>query len=115
MSGGYIIRNAADVAPVACPCGQARRIVTAADGGAVSIHRVTISQEAKKHYHRRLTEYYYILSGEGEIELDDERRPVKPGDVIVIRPGVAHVLRGEMEILNIVSPPFDPADEYVVE
>lgn len=115
MTAKPVIRNAADVQPVACPCGEARRIITGEDGGAVSIHRVSISQEAKKHFHTRLTEYYVILSGEGEMELGDERVPVKPGDVVMIPPGVAHVARGNFEIINVVSPAFDPADEHLAE
>jgi mannose-6-phosphate isomerase-like protein (cupin superfamily) len=115
MKGKVIIRNAADVAPVACPCGEARRIITGADGSDVSIHRVTISRDAQKHYHTRLTEYYVILSGEGEMELGDERVAVKAGDVIMIPPGVAHVARGSFEIINVVSPAFDAADEHLAE
>ena len=109
------VRKAADVAPVACPCGQARRIVTADDNDRVSIHRVTIAGEAAKHYHEIAAEHYYILSGAGEIELDDETIAVQPGDLVYIPPGVRHALRGDFEIINVVAPPFDPADEYVVE
>ena len=89
--------------------------LTGEDGAQISIHRVQITRDAQKHYHKRLTEYYVVLSGEGEIELDDERVPVKPGDVIMIPPGTAHALRGEFEIINIVIPPFEADDEYGVE
>lgn len=115
MTPKFIKRNAADITPVECPCGEARRIITAADTPHVSIHRTKITREAKKHYHKRLTEYYVILSGSGEMEMDDEIVPVAPGDVIMIPPGVRHVARGEFEIINIVAPPFDPTDEHVVE
>ncbi len=109
------VRKAADVAPVACPCGQARRIITAADNDRVSLHRVAIDGQAARHYHKVASEYYYILSGAGEIALDDERLPVGPGDAVYIPPGVRHALSGQFEIINVVSPPFDPADEFVVE
>jgi len=70
---------------------------------------------AKKHYHKRTTEHYIILSGNGELELNDECISVGPGAVIVIAPPTKHALRGEFEIINVVSPPFDPEDEYVAE
>jgi hypothetical protein len=41
--------------------------------------------------------------------MDGERRPVRPGDVFLIPAGVPHALRGRFEILNIVTPPFDPS------
>jgi mannose-6-phosphate isomerase-like protein (cupin superfamily) len=114
MNQPYIIRKASDVDPVPCPCGAARRIITGNDNDLVSVHRVSIHKAAKVHYHERLTEYYVILEGSGEIRLDDDRKPVGPGDVVMIPPGTRHALDGEFEIINIVSPPFDPADEHVV-
>ena len=108
------VRKTADVPPADCPCGQSRRIVTAADNDRLSIHRVTIAGSAREHYHKTLTEYYYVLTGAGEVTLDDRRTAVGPGDVICIPPGTRHAMRGDFEILNIVTPPFDPADEYEV-
>jgi mannose-6-phosphate isomerase-like protein (cupin superfamily) len=111
----WTIRKLDETDAVACPCGSARRILTGEDGGPVSIHRVTISTDAKLHYHKRLTEHYIILSGSGEMELGDERVPVGPGDVVMIPPLVRHTARGQMEIINVVCPPFDPDDEWVEE
>jgi mannose-6-phosphate isomerase-like protein (cupin superfamily) len=109
------IRKADDVDPVPCPCGQARRIVTSADGAPFSVHRVSLSGDAELHYHEGLTECYVVLEGSGEMILESKRYPVEPGDVIYIPPRVPHALRGDMEIVNIVSPPFDPEDEHVIE
>ena len=109
------VRKASDVAPVDCPCGQARRIVTGADNDAVSIHRVRIDGEATKHYHKVLTEHYYILEGAGQIELDDRLVEVSAGDVVCIPPQTRHALRGHFEIINVVTPPFRADDEHVVE
>ena len=36
------------------------------------------------------TEIYYIVSGEGDVWLDDDRIPVKNGDILVIPPYVFH-------------------------
>ena len=35
-------------------------------------------------------EIYYIVSGEGDVWLDDDRVPVKNGDIIIIPPHVFH-------------------------
>ena len=109
------VRKASDTQPADCPCGEARRIVTSEDNNLLSVHRVKIAGEAKKHYHERLTECYVVLSGTGEVELNDELTTVEPDDVVFIPPGTQHAMRGHFEIINIVAPPFDPADEHVVE
>ena len=44
------------------------------DGTAhASVHLVEISEDARTHYHKRLTEIYVVLEGEGFMELDGER------------------------------------------
>ena len=114
-SARAFVRRASDVQPVPCPCGQATRIITGEDNDLVSVHRVRIDGEAQKHYHDRLTECYVVLTGMGEIELDDDTVAVEPGDVVYIPPKTQHALRGRFEIINVVAPPFDASDEHVVE
>lgn len=97
---------------VACPCGQTRRAFTDDPDGIASIHMVDITVDARTHYHRKLTEIYLILEGEGEMELDGERIAVKPLDTILIKPGCRHRAIGEMRIVNIPIPAFDPDDEW---
>ena len=115
MAKGYTINRASDTPPVPCPCGQSQRIITGDDTAAASVHLVTISQDSKRHYHKRLTELYYVLEGEGEILLNDGVVPLEPGMVVCIEPGTVHVARGKLRIINLVVPPFDPHDEYVVD
>ena len=51
----------AEIAGVACPCGTARRAFADVADFPVTVHRTDISADARVHYHRRLTEVYYIL------------------------------------------------------
>jgi uncharacterized cupin superfamily protein len=44
------------------------------------------------HRHERDEEYYYIVSGEGMLTLDDEQFPVKAGDISAVYPGGRHGL-----------------------
>jgi mannose-6-phosphate isomerase-like protein (cupin superfamily) len=110
----FRIVELAELAPVACPCGQARRAFKDIPDGPLSLHLVEISIDAKTHYHKKQTEVYYILEcgPEAAIELDGTRYPVKPGVSIFIPPFTRHRAVGQMKILNIVTPPFDPADEW---
>ena len=59
-----------------------------------------------------MTEIYLILEGEGHMELDGKSVPVKPMSAIFIKPGCRHRAVGEMRIINVPIPAFDPSDEW---
>jgi mannose-6-phosphate isomerase-like protein (cupin superfamily) len=108
----YIIANLDDIPAVRCPCGEARRAFASPDNTVATLHRVDISADSRAHYHKRLTEIYLVLEGEGHIELDGELVPVKPFTTVMIKPGCRHRAVGKLKIINVVVPPFDPADEW---
>ena len=51
-----------------------------------SLHKVEIKQDSKVHYHKRMTEIYLVLEGEGHLELDGELVPVRPMTTVYIKP-----------------------------
>lgn len=108
----YSVAQLDEIAPLPCPCGQARRAFADLAGAPASVHVVEISADARPHYHRRLTETYVVLDGRGHLELDGQTVPVRPMTAVMIRPGCRHRAVGRLRILNIVVPPFDPADEW---
>ena len=108
----YSITNLADIEPTECPCGTTRRAFVDTEGAVATIHMVDISKDSRTHYHKKLTEIYMILEGEGHMELDGELIPVKPMSVIYIKPGCRHRAIGKMRIVNIPVPAFDPEDEW---
>jgi mannose-6-phosphate isomerase-like protein (cupin superfamily) len=111
----YLIAQLDEVPGVPCPCGTSRRAFATPDNPIATIHLVDIKKDAERHFHKKMTEIYLILEGEGFLELDGERVPVKPMTTILIKPGCRHRAIGNMRIINIPVPAFDPADEYVVE
>ena len=102
------------IAAVPCPCGSSRRALAGSAAFPGTLHRVDISTDAKLHYHTRLTETYCSLEcgPDARLQLDDETIPVRAGMCIVIPPGVRHRAIGQMRVLNIVLPKFDPGDEF---
>ncbi len=112
MSAKYLIADLTKLDAVPCPCGHARRAFAVPDNVAATVHLVDISADARPHYHKRLTEIYLVLEGEGHLELDDKVVPVAPMTVVMIRPGCRHRAVGKLRIVNLVTPPFDPADEW---
>jgi mannose-6-phosphate isomerase-like protein (cupin superfamily) len=112
----FLIADLSAIPSVPCPCGTSRRAFVDDGDTPCSIHHVKISRDAKPHYHKRLTEIYYFLEGEGHLELDGVLHAVRPGMAVLIRPGTRHravVGSGSMTILNVVAPSFDPSDEWL--
>ena len=66
----------------------------------------------QRHYHKRLTEMYLILEGEGQLELDGELVPVRPMTAVLIQPGCRHRAVGRLRVAVIPIPAFDPQDEW---
>lgn len=111
---GYLKEALQQIPASECPCGFSRRAFMEAEGRPATVHLLEVKQESVPHFHRRMTECYTILEGEGYLELDGEQVPVKPLDTVMIRPGCVHRPVGHMTILNVAVPGFDPADEYTV-
>ena len=70
---GYKITRVGGLDPVACPCGETRRAFVEQPEQTASLHLVEVSEAARTHYHKRLTEIYYILEGEGQVSYRPHR------------------------------------------
>jgi hypothetical protein len=105
----------ADLPPIDCCCGTTRRAFADLPDAPASAHYLDVRDEPTTHYHLKTTEIYVVLEGEGFLELDGEKLPVKPLSAVMIRPGCRHRAIGRMKILNIPVPKHDDADFYYDE
>ena len=112
MEKRYSIARFDEVEPIRCPCGTTRRAFADDSGAAASFHLLTVEADSKVHYHKKLTEIYYVLEGEGHVELDGERIAVGPGHAIQIKPLCRHRAVGRLTLIVVPIPPFDPQDEW---
>jgi mannose-6-phosphate isomerase-like protein (cupin superfamily) len=108
----YSIVDLNSAEPTPCPCGSARRAFADDPAQVGSLHVVEISADARTHYHKTLTEIYYVLAGHGQMELDGELHALGPGSSVLIKPGCRHRAIGNLKIVNACIPAFDPADEW---
>jgi mannose-6-phosphate isomerase-like protein (cupin superfamily) len=108
----YMIAQFDEIEPVQCLCGFSQRAFIADDNPTATLHIVNVTEDARVHYHKKLTEIYLILEGTGYMELDGQRVPVKPLTAIFIKPGCRHRAAGKMRIVNICIPAFDAEDEW---
>lgn len=114
MSDKFEIVHFDEVDAVPCPCGMSRRAFVDSPDGIASIHHVDIENDARTHYHKKLTEIYLILECDADaaMELDGKRFAVRSLTTVLIRPGCRHRAIGRMKIVNIPIPAFDPDDEW---
>jgi len=108
----YLVAQLNEIPTIACPCGLTRRAFTEDVDQRASVHLLDVKIDAQLHYHKKITEIYYILEGEGYLELDGEQVPVKPMTSILIKPGCRHRAIGDLRVVIIAMPTFDPQDEW---
>lgn len=110
-TGRYIVKHLDELNESRSTCGFRRAIFTDEDSGTLSMSVLRIS-DSRKHYHLKTSELYYVLDGEGRIELDDDVVPLKPGTAVFIHPGVRHTAKGDVTTLIVGVPPFDKDDMF---
>jgi mannose-6-phosphate isomerase-like protein (cupin superfamily) len=102
--------------------GEIRRLVNTALGtDKIDVHvnrLVPGGPRGKRHKHTNSDNVYVVLSGEGTLEIADETRTVKAGQIIYIGAGVEHSLSNLsddiFEIVEIYTPSGDAFDFTLV-
>ncbi len=108
----YQLEQMDQMSPIACSCGYTRRAFVDDPDQTATLHLLDVQADAKVHYHKELTEIYFILEGEGFMELDGELIPVKPYSAVLIKPGCRHRAVGKLRVSLTAIPAFDPEDEW---
>ena len=94
-----LIRHQGDAPRERSTCGWRDRLISREDVDVAAwVHAVDIDG-SREHYHKRATELYYVLDGEGIVVLDGEEHRVQRGSLVHIPPGVVHGARGRMRVL----------------
>jgi len=99
----YIRRELSEVAPWAETCGQIRPLIEEAHRAAGEVHHLEIT-DAKLHYHERTDEFYYVLAGQGRMQLDDAEVELHEGVVVYVPRGVRHRAWGDLRVLVVCVP-----------
>ena len=81
-----------------------------------SLAEATIPADAstQRHYHKASEEFYFILEGSGEMELDGEIRVLYPGDAVLIPEGSWHTITAlsPLRMLCCCAPPYSHEDTF---
>lgn len=111
---GLVVRHEGQAPRERSTCGWRDRLISREDKGqgvAAWVHAVDIDG-SRPHYHRRATELYYVLEGEGSVLLDGVETPVRKGSLLHIPPGVVHGAKGRMRVLVVGIPDIDDDDLF---
>lgn len=115
----YIIRKIKDGAPREITCGVMRKLTGPEDFQGMDLVHVTIKDETKRHYHKKLTECYFVLKGSIVVEVDGKIENLEKGSLIMIYPNANHKAwkksKEDAEILVACCPPWSEEDEIVIE
>lgn len=78
--------------------------------------RVPAGGATQRHYHKLSEEFYFLLEGEGTMEIDGTIREVGPGDAVLIPSGAWHEIRagraGDLRFLCCCAPPYSHEDTF---
>jgi len=123
MENPVIIRNLGTLAEITAGDGTIlREILRPGDKGVgirYSLAHAKLPPGQNSRQHRlNSTKVYFIMEGEGIMQIDGERRPVAPGDCIYIPSGaVQHIENhgeGDLVFLCVVDPAWRKEDEQIL-
>lgn len=112
-----LVRHEADSPSERSTCGWRHLLISRQDhdaGVAAWAHAVDIDG-ARAHYHKRSTELYYVLEGEGTVTLDNVEHTVSKGSIVHIPPGVVHSAQGRVRVLVVGIPDIAEDDLFFLD
>ncbi len=84
-----------------------------------SSYMIWVRKEVKPHKHVYHTEQVYVLEGNGEMIVDDEKHEIQPGDIIFIPKNTVHSVEVwselPMKVISVQSPEFHGKDRIFVD
>ncbi len=114
-----ILRQIAEQAPFTTKDGSTIRSILDRANAPVqnqSLAEATVpaGTATERHYHKLSEEFYFILEGQGTMEIDGEEGLVKPGDAILIPPGAWHQITASetLRFLCCCAPPYAHEDTF---
>lgn len=114
----HIVRKVEDSASREITCGIMKDLTSSEDFNEMDFVHVTIKDSTKKHYHKKLTEVYYVLKGSIDVEVDGKTEHLEKSSLIMIFPDTKHkawkTSKEDAEILVACCPPWSEEDEILV-
>jgi len=115
----HIVRKVSGSNPKKITCGIMRKLTKKEDFEGMDFVHITIKDSTKKHYHKKLTEVYYVLRGSIKVEIDGIIEHLDKDSLLMIFPKTRHkawkTSKEDAELLVICCPPWAEEDEVLSE
>jgi mannose-6-phosphate isomerase-like protein (cupin superfamily) len=108
------LRSIATAEPFTTKDGSTIRELHHTDRQSLAEATLEPGQATERHFHAATEEIYFVLEGEGDLEIDGGIRRVEPGDAALIPPGARHQItaHGMLRFLCCCSPPYAHEDTF---
>ena len=110
-----LVRHEGETPRERSTCGWRDLLISRQDSNVSAWAHAVDIDSAREHYHKRATELYYVLDGEGTVRLDGVEHPVRRGSIVHIPPGVIHGAKGRMRVLVVGIPDIRDDDLFFQE
>jgi mannose-6-phosphate isomerase-like protein (cupin superfamily) len=107
-----LVRHEGEAPRERSTCGWRDRLISREDSQVAAWAHAVDIDGALEHFHKRSTELYYVLEGEGSVLLDGVEHPVRKGSLVHIPPGIVHGAKGRMRVLVVGIPDISDHDLY---
>lgn len=112
-----IIRRLDNIKSVQDVCGMISVLSNKDDFKKASVALAMMIGPTIPHYHRRITEFYYVLKGKGKLITGRNTHQVAEGALIIIFPHTCHytIPREEMGVLAFAVPAWTEKDQFILK
>ena len=112
LASPVLVRHEGEAPRERSTCGWRDLLISRQDTNVAAWAHAVDIDGAREHYHKRATELYYVLDGEGTVLLDGLAHPVRKGSLVHIPPGVVHGAKGRMRVLVVGIPDIRDDDLF---
>jgi mannose-6-phosphate isomerase-like protein (cupin superfamily) len=88
---------------------QFQELLSAENSEEISIAIITLKGTNRKIRHTVSNTFYFVLEGEGAFTIEGKKHVVKKYDLVAIPKGTVYFDSGNMKMLSVCHPRFDPA------
>ncbi len=110
----FEVKRLSEVEKEKSTCGYRQRLFSKEADTPAFFHVVRING-SKTHYHKRATEFYYVLEGNGTMTVDGETFPIEAGTMVKLDPYSVHSSTGDHLVLVVGIPDIAEDDIFFPE
>lgn len=114
----YKIRRLEEIKPQERICGKIWPLSDEKDLDEGNMSYFETSETTEAHYHEKITEMYFVVSGEGKIKLNEDEKRLEKGTFVIIYPETVHKIipieNSTLKIIVCSIPAWKEEDEIKV-